>query len=156
MSNKDLRRCKEKYNTEKFITIGNFLDNPEPIYEIASKSEIKDSYVNEAISLLGYQDALTYTNFFVKHSLPKELFLEGVTSIVNKSININNLKTLTKRSDLVEKSNLEISVQDTISQFNFTKKQLKQKDKQTKPKDSSHYFEHIDSRIDRQSDTESD
>ena len=159
MSNKGLGERKErKSNSENYISVKDLENNNlSEIYKLANKIGIESLEIDEGIKLLGYKNALIYTNFFVKHSIQKEYFLKGVTAIVNEVISINELHKL------AEKSDLEISVGDIVAKFNFSERQLRQKEYWRKNSlthksesgdnvHKGHDYEHRLSRRDRESD----
>lgn len=110
------------------------------IYKIAEKARIRVSDVDEAIDVLGYKNTLTYTSFFANSSIPRENYINGIQAIAKGDLDIE---------DIEELSELENSVRDIITKFNFNSGQLTKDRYRDDIEDSSHHYEHFGSRLDR-------
>jgi len=92
------------------------------LYVLAKDIGIKESDVEESVRVLGYRNALSYTEFFAEHSFTKERYLNGVGGIAAKVISIDELRNLAKTSLL------DVSAHEIIAKFNLGERQLKQGD----------------------------
>ena len=165
MNNKIFRKLRGKkeeiknFDLENLVTVGKENDltsseykpTREEISSLTSMYEVTIEEAKRAIQLLGYENAIQYTEFFFNTDLDKKLYLEGAEALLKDEVDFEQLN----------KSTLDYEAQSYVNKYNISLKKLMQKeytiiDPETKkqvsresPYDSEHTVEHLDSRLDR-------
>jgi len=125
--------------------------DPKNVAELRRRYDVSLEDAESVIDLLGYKNALSYTNWFFNSSLNNQCYLPGAKKVADGFVKLSELNV----------SLIETIVKDSIKTFGITTRQLNQtgylrandltgkKVSGDNPYNSGHLIEHGLSRMDR-------